>query len=78
MEMHVCRNSTPVHAVCLYRPQPSRKNKMTNTMFLNEFPDLLAVYTGLRSDLVLLGDINFHCDDVSDYQVNCLKTIYTC
>lgn len=40
VEAHACRDSTSVHAVCLYRPPPSRKSKMTNTMFLNEVPRL--------------------------------------
>ena len=46
---------------------------MTNTIFLNEFPDLLHLFTDFRSDLVLL--CGFNCQIVSDYQVNRLKTI---
>ena len=61
--------------VCLYRPPPSRKNKLSNQLFLQEFPEFLTQFAGHHSDLVLLGDFNFHYDDCADTQVNRLKTM---
>ena len=55
---------------CVYRPPPSRKNKLSNKMFLDEFPDLLESYVSCNR-LFVLGDINFHFD--SDVSVADLK-----
>ena len=56
-------------------PAPSRKNKLSNQLFLQEFPEFLTQFAGSHSDLVLLGDFNFHYDDCADTQVNRLKTM---
>ena len=61
--------------VCLYRPPPSKRNKLTNSMFLEEFPELLSQYADSRRDVLYLGDFNFHYDDSSDGQVSRLKTL---
>ena len=61
--------------VCLYGPPPNRKNKLSNQLFLQEFPEFLTQFAGSHSDLVLLGDFNFHYDDCADTQVNRLKTM---
>ena len=44
-------------------------------MFLQEFSEFLTQFAGSHSDLVLLGDFNFHYDDCADTQVNRLKTM---
>ena len=44
-------------------------------MFLEEFSELLSQYASSRSDIVYIGDFNFHYDDCSDGQVNRLRTI---
>ena len=58
--------------LCVYRPPPSRKNKLSNKMFLDEFPDLLESYVSCDR-LFVLGDINFHFDSDSDISVADLK-----
>ena len=58
--------------LCVYHPPPSRKNKLSNKMFLAEFPDLLESYI-LCDRLFVLGDINFHFD--SDVSVADLKIL---
>ena len=64
-----------ISVVCLYRPPPSRKNKLSNQLFLQEFSEFLTQSAGSHSNLVLLGDFNFHYDDCADTQVNRLKTM---
>ena len=44
-------------------------------MFLQEFPEFLTQFADSHSDLVLLGEFNFHYDDCADTQVNRLKTM---
>ncbi|KAL8582551.1 hypothetical protein ACOMHN_063149 [Nucella lapillus] len=42
--------------VCLYRPPPSKRNKLTDAMFLDELPVFLKYCNNLSGDLVLMGD----------------------
>ena len=51
-----------IHFFCLYRPPPSRKNKFTDSLFLDQFPDLLDHCNSLHTSLIILGDFNVHCD----------------
>ena len=48
--------------VCVYRPPLSRKNKLTDAMFHDEFPDLLDFCNNLSDKCVILGDMNVHVD----------------
>ena len=42
---------------------------------LEELPEFFTQFAGSHSDLVLLGDFNFHYGDCADTQVNRLKTM---
>ena len=75
VELHTSGRNLSESVVCLYRPPPSRKNKRSNQLFLREFPEFLTQFAGTHSDLVLLGDFNFPCDDCADTQLNRLKTM---
>ena len=77
VDMHLSLDHVSVVFVCLCRPPPSKHNNLTNSMFLEEFLELLSQYTDSRRDIVYLGDSNFHCDDSSDGQVSRLKTLLT-
>ena len=44
----------------IYRPVPSKKNKLTPSMFINELPDFLEFVNNLPGTLLLIGDFNFH------------------
>ena len=43
---------------CVCRPLPSRKNKLTESMFFNQFPDLLDPCDSLSGILCILGGFN--------------------
>ena len=49
----------------VYRPPPSRKNKLTNAMFLEQFSDLLELCVSC-DELFVVGDLNVHFDNPSD------------
>ena len=51
---------------CLYRPPPSKKNSMTDKMFLEHFPDMLDMCNILGGESLILGDFNFHYDRPND------------
>ena len=68
-----CQNSVIV-LICLYRPPPSKKNKLKNSMFMEEFPDLLESLMS-HDRLIIVGDFNFHFDSNTDRNVKDLKTL---
>ena len=72
VEMRLLFDRVSLAIVCLYRPPPSKRNKLTNSVFLGEFSELLSQYADSRSDTVY---INFHNDDCSDGQASRLRTM---
>ena len=62
VQVSVTLQYTALHFVCLYRPPPNHKNKLTDSMFLEQFPDLLDMCNSLHGQLCILGDINIHYD----------------
>ena len=67
-EMCEVRISLDSHTVVfrsVYSPPPSRKNKLTNAMFLEQFTDLLESYVACDR-LSVVGDLNVHFDNPSD------------
>ena len=51
-----------VHFFCLYRPPPSLKNKLTDSLFLEQFPKLLDLANSICGNFLILGDFNSHFD----------------
>ena len=48
--------------MCMYRPPPSRKNNLTDSIFCEQFPDLIDTCNSLRGQISILGDMNIHYD----------------
>ena len=66
MDLSVTTSNSSLRLLTIYRPPPSKKNKTTHNMFLNEFSVLvedLAVVTG---KLVITGDFNFHFENANN------------
>ena len=55
-------------------PPPSRKNKLTNEMFLEKFTDLNESYVACDR-LFVVGDLNVHFDNPSDPCTAALNTV---
>ena len=51
-----------IHFSCLYRPSPSRKNKLIGSLFLDQFPDLLDHCNSPQGSPIVTGDYNVHYD----------------
>ena len=51
-----------IHFFCLYRSPPSHQNKFTDSLFLDQFPDLLDHCNSLHGSLIILGDFSVHYD----------------
>ena len=60
---------------CLYRPPPSKKNRLKTTKLMSEFLELLEDLATRSLKLVVLGDINLHFDSDSDPNVKSLKSL---
>ena len=63
VELRLSNDSTLVSVICLYRPPPSKQNKLSNKMFFEEFPTLVSEYSHARRDLAFIGVFNFHFED---------------
>ena len=64
-EVRISLDNHTLVFLSVYRPPPSRKNKLTNAMFLEQFTDLLESYV-VCDRLFVLGDLNVHFDNPSD------------
>ena len=58
----------------VYRPLPSRQNKSTNAMFLEQFSDLLESYVSCDR-LFEVGDLNVHFDKPSEPSNSALNVV---
>ena len=66
MNLNVTSGSRSFQMVVIYRPPPSSENKLTTTLFFDEFSTLLES-TSVGTDRVLLtGDFNVNVDDNDD------------
>ena len=54
------------HIFCVYRPPPSRKNKLKPSDFLDEFETFLHERLLNLDNVLILGDFNIHIDNTSD------------
>ena len=51
-----------IHFMCIYRVFPSKKNKLTDAKFLEEFQELLDHANTLPGTYMIVGDMNIHYD----------------
>ena len=50
------------HLFCLYRPPPNRKNKRTDSLFVEQLSAFLEYCNSITGCLLILGDFSFHFD----------------
>ena len=50
----------------VYRPQHSNKKGLSVPQFMEEFDVFLEQANTIAHDLILVGDLNFHPDNVND------------
>ena len=66
MEMIITIVSISIRLVVIYRMPPSKKNKLKRGTFVTEFSDYLEKLSGLRGNLIIVGDFNINWLDTSD------------
>ena len=67
MECLIKLGNNWTRVVAIYRPPPSQVNGFTVRQFLDEFTKLLEILIVSRGQLLILGDFNFHLDNMHDY-----------
>ena len=60
VQMTLAIHQGSINFLCVYRPPPSTKNRLTETMFFPDFYKLLDHCNTLKGSPVVLGDMNFH------------------
>ena len=66
LDLSLTSNKLTFRLVAVYRPPPSKKNKLTTSIFFDEFSTLLEDLTVTPGYLLVVGDFNFHMDIASD------------
>ena len=66
MDLDISNGKSSIRLVTIYRPPPSKKNRVTPTIFFNEFSTLLEMLTLAPGYLLINGDFNFHMDVPTD------------
>ena len=62
-----------LHLFCLYRPPPSSKNRLKDSMFTEQLPDFLEYANNLHGHVCFCGDANIHFDQCHESLVK--KTV---
>ena len=63
-------NMQQTNFLCMYSPPPSKKNKFSDSMFFDQFSDFLEHSDGLPGKTLLMGDFNFHFENVEEKKKN--------
>ena len=64
LDLQVASGSNHLRILIVYRPPPSKKNKQSVPMFLEEFSTLLETLIISPGNLIISGDFNFHFDNI--------------
>ena len=75
IDLTVSSKTSSIRLFVIYRPPPSKVNKLTPTMFFDEFQGLIEMIAPLPTTTVIVGDFNFHLDDLEDHDANMMRDI---
>jgi len=65
LNLAISSGSTKLQLIGIYRPQKSKKNTCSTSLFLDEFSTLIESVTLSSMKLIIAGDFNFHIDKIS-------------
>ena len=61
--------------VCIYHPPPSRKNKGSNNIFVEEMADLLNKIINSCRQIIVLGDFNLNFDSFKETYAKSMRSV---
>lgn len=60
----------------VYRLPPNKQNGLKTSTFLgDEWPTFLANFTTAENDIIVVGDVNFHLDNLSSPNIAKFKSV---
>ena len=65
MEILADTGSLKLRIAIIYRPPPSTENGLTVAGFLDDFSNFMEGYISNNGKLLMMGDFNFHVNDVA-------------
>ncbi len=75
IDLTVSSNSSAVRLLTIYRPPPSKANKLNSGLFFTEFSTLVESVSTLTTPVVIGGDFNIHMDVPDDRDAITMKDL---
>lgn len=75
MECHVKVNTVDFILCVIYRPPPSRSNKLKTSTFFEEWSSFLDRYSTVSAEVLITGDINLHLEDTNNHDAERFRCI---
>ncbi|XP_078319460.1 uncharacterized protein LOC144620978 [Crassostrea virginica] len=66
LECAIISQNTKLRLCIIYRPPPSKSNKLCVTTFFEEWSQYLSVHALSPEEIIITGDLNFHLDVQQD------------
>lgn len=64
-----------VRVLVVYRPCPTKSNKLTSREFFEDFPGFVAELSSKVSNILIIGDLNFHMDVPSNAETKRISQV---
>jgi exonuclease III len=74
-DVTISNGPSSIRLFTIYRPPPSKKNKLTANLFFDEFSSLVEMITPLTTPFVIAGDFNFHMDVLDDREAMAMRDL---
>ena len=68
--------TTPLNILVLYHPTYSARQKITNTMFIDDLTEYLTDWMASYRNILICGDFNIHIDDLKTLKCKYLMTLW--
>lgn len=66
MDCHISADGHTTRLAVVYRPPPSSRNGLKNSVFFQEWPLFMEGFITCQLDTIILGDMNIHLDEPTD------------
>ena len=71
-------NNSSISIVVVYRPPPSQENQLNTNTFLNEWDEFLSDFSTTTNEVVIVGDLNIHLDNLTHHHTITMKRTLEC
>ena len=79
MDCDLSVDKTSFRLAVVYRPGPTKENRLKNAVFFYQWSTFLAEYATQSKEIVIVGDLNFHVDVKNNHEAQRFAdTLNTC